>query len=109
LEDNGDARPLERPRYAAQQEMDMMKHGKLCSSALIMVALLFALPGCQKKEGPLEKAGREIDQTVENFGQPKAGPAEKAGQAIDNAMGKTGQQVEKAGDHIQDAAKGDKP
>ncbi|WP_295485177.1 hypothetical protein [Accumulibacter sp.] len=51
-----------------------------------MSALLIALPGCQKQEGPAEKAGKEIDKTVE----------------------KAGQQVEKAGDAIQDAAKGDK-
>lgn len=85
-----------------------MKHGKLVSTVLFMSALLMALPGCQKKEGPLEKAGKEVDQAVENMGQPKEGPVEQAGQAVDNAAEKTGQQIEKAGDSIQDAAKGDK-
>ena len=33
------------------------------------------------------------------------GPAEKAGAAIDNAVDKTGQQIDKAGDKIEDAAK----
>jgi hypothetical protein len=33
------------------------------------------------------------------------GPAEKAGAAIDNAVEKTGQQVDKAGDKIEDAVK----
>jgi hypothetical protein len=51
-----------------------------------MGALLAALSGCQKQEGPAEHAGKEIDKAVE----------------------KAGQQIEKAGDSIQDAAKGDK-
>ncbi len=85
-----------------------MKHAKIVGAALCMGAMLMALPGCQKEEGPLEKAGKEVDQAVEKMGQPKEGPVEQAGQAVDNAMDKTGQQIEKAGDNIQDAAKGDK-
>ena len=68
------------------QEKSEMKHVGSISAALLMSALLIALPGCQKQEGPAEKAGKEIDKTLE----------------------KAGQQVEKAGDAIQDAAKGDK-
>jgi hypothetical protein len=63
-----------------------MKPGKTLSTALIMTALLVALSGCQKQEGPAEKAGRQVDKAVESVGQ----------------------QVEKAGEAIQDAAKGDK-
>jgi hypothetical protein len=48
-----------------------------------VAALLFALPGCERQEGPAERAGREVDKAVE----------------------KTGQQMEKAGERIQDAAK----
>ena len=61
-----------------------MKPGKTLTTALIMTALLAALFGCQKQEGPAEKAGRQVDKAVESVGQ----------------------QVEKAGDAIQDAAKG---
>jgi len=64
----------------------MMKRGKTLSAALIVAALLAAPLGCQKQEGP----------------------AEKAGKAVDNAVDKAGQQIEKAGESIQDAAKGDK-
>jgi hypothetical protein len=63
----------------------MKKFGKTVGTALILGALLGALSGCQKKEGPAEQAGKVVDQTVE----------------------KVGQQVEKAGESIQDAAKGD--
>jgi hypothetical protein len=64
----------------------MMKLGATVSAALVMSALLVALSGCQKQEGPAEHAGKEVDKSVE----------------------KAGQQIEKAGDRIQDAAKGDK-
>jgi hypothetical protein len=63
-----------------------MKPGRTLSTALIITALLAALFGCQKQEGPAEKAGRQVDKAVESVGQ----------------------QIEKAGDAIQDAAKGDK-
>jgi predicted small lipoprotein YifL len=35
----------------------------------------------------------------------KEGPMERAGKSIDNAAAKTGQAIEKTGDKIQDAAK----
>jgi len=63
-----------------------MKLGKIVSTALFVSALLIALSGCQKQEGPAEKAGKEMDKAAE----------------------KVGQQIEKAGEAIQDAAKGDK-
>ncbi len=86
--------------------MKQMKFGQAVSAFLIVSAIFFALPGCQKSEGPLEKAGKEVDQAVEHFGEPKAGPAEQAGQTIDHAAEKTGQQIENVGEHIQGAAKG---
>lgn len=55
--------------------------------AVVTVSVLFAmLSGCQKPEGP----------------------AERAGKAIDNVTEKAGQQLEKAGENIQNAAKSDK-
>lgn len=63
----------------------MMKFGKNIGAALAMCALLAAISGCQK-EGPVEKAGKDVDQAVE----------------------KAGEKMEKAGENIQDAAKGDK-
>lgn len=58
-------------------------------SAVVFVAMgIFALTlaGCQKHEGP----------------------AEKAGKAIDNTLSQAGQQIEKAGENLSDAAKGAK-
>ena len=59
---------------------------KLCKSvmaALVMSAMIAGLFGCQKKEGPLEHAGKQMDKALE----------------------KAGQQVEKAGEKIEDTAR----
>ena len=58
---------------------------KICMSVIAVLAmtlLFMGLSGC-KKEGPAERAGKKIDETVE----------------------KGGQQVEKAGKKIQEEAK----
>ncbi len=68
-----------------QLEKKMNKLMKTAGTALIIGVLFATLSGCQK-EGPAERAGKEVDKTVE----------------------KVGQQIEKAGDSIQDATKGDK-
>lgn len=60
----------------------MMKFGKVVSATVATGFLVAMLAACQK-EGPAERAGKEIDKSVE----------------------KTGQQIEKAGDKIEDAAK----
>ena len=64
----------------------MTSIGKTVVAALAIGALIGALSGCEKKEGPAERAGKEIDKAVD----------------------KVGQQVEKAGEKIQDAASGTK-
>ena len=56
------------------------------TSAITIAALLAVLSGCEKKEGPLEKAGKEVD----------------------NAAATVGQKIENAGEKMQDAAQGDK-
>jgi hypothetical protein len=66
----------------------MMKFGKSAMTAMALSVLMagLSLSGCQKQEGPAERAGKAIDKGVE----------------------KAGQQIEKAGENIQDAAKGAK-
>ena len=61
----------------------MTKLGKILMAAVVMSALIVGLSCCQNKEGPVERAGKQIDKAVE----------------------KAGQQIEKAGDKIEDAAK----
>ena len=62
------------------------KLGKTANAVFSVGILLVLLNGCQKQEGPAERAGKEMD----------------------NATEKVGRKIEKAGDRIQDAAKGDK-
>ena len=61
----------------------MKSLGKSVAATLAMSILVFGLSACEKKEGPAERAGKEIDKTID----------------------KAGQQLEKAGQSIQDAAK----
>ena len=60
-----------------------MKPASSWSALLAIAATTIALAGSQQKEGPAERAGKEIDKAVE----------------------KVGEQVEKAGEKIQDATK----
>ncbi len=62
-----------------------MKLAKTVSTALVLSALLVVLSGCENQEGPAERAGKDIDQATQ----------------------KAGEQMEKAGESIQDAAKGE--
>jgi hypothetical protein len=60
----------------------MMKSNKSVAAAMAAAVLIAGLYGCQK-EGPAERAGKQVDKAVD----------------------KTGKQIEKAGEKIQDAAK----
>lgn len=62
-----------------------MKYGKIVSTVLLTGAMAFVLVACEK-EGPAERAGKEADKAVADVGK----------------------QIEKVGDSIQDAAKGNK-
>ena len=62
-----------------------MKIGKYLAAAIAATGLVAILAGCPQKEGPAEHAGKEVDK----------------------AMDKAGQQIEKAGEKVQDAAKGE--
>jgi hypothetical protein len=66
--------------------MEMIKPAKTLGFAVLISALFVGVYGCEKKEGPVEKAGKEVDK----------------------AAATVGQKIEKAGENIQDAAKGDK-
>ena len=61
----------------------MTKIRNRVTAGLVLTVLIVGLSACQKKEGPAERAGKEIDKSVESAGQ----------------------QLEKAGQQIQDAAK----
>jgi len=60
----------------------MAKIRNIVGTSLIAGILAMGLAACEKKEGPAERAGKEIDKSVE----------------------KVGQSIEKAGQNLQDAA-----
>ena len=60
----------------------MKKFGRSVIAALVLGILAAGVSGC-KKEGPMERTGKEMDKAVE----------------------KTGDKLEKAGDKIKDAVK----
>lgn len=64
------------------QENNMIRIDQYLMRALLAGAVIAALSGCQKEEGPAERAGKAMDKAVESAGQ----------------------QIEKAGEKIQDAA-----
>lgn len=74
----------------------MMKFRTTLGAAVVLTALLAALSGCQKQEGPVERAGQKIDKAVE-----------KTGEKINETKEKVGEKLEKAGENLQDAAKRD--
>jgi hypothetical protein len=63
----------------------MIKLGKSFMAALVMSALISGLSCCQKKEGPAERAGKQIDKTVEKAGQQIEKTAEKIEDAVKDA------------------------
>jgi hypothetical protein len=72
----------------------MKNISKSMVAVLVLGALVGVLAGCQKKEGPAEKAGKSMDKA-----------AETAGQKIDKAVEKTGDKMEKAGEKIKESVK----
>jgi len=71
----------------------MMSLAKNVAAVLVVSALSVWLSGCQK-EGPAERAGKEVDKAVG-----------KAGQEIEKVGEKTGQLLEKTGEKVRDTAK----
>ena len=72
----------------------MTRIGRSIIAALVLGILSAGVFGCQKKEGPAERAGKEIDKA-----------AEKTGQQIEKATDKAGEKLEKAGENVKDAVK----
>ncbi len=62
-----------------------MKRINPLSAAVVAGVLLMALSGCTQQEGPAETAGKKVDKVLDSAGQ----------------------QIEKAGESIQDTAGGD--
>ncbi|MDD2271564.1 MAG: hypothetical protein PHP95_15340 [Desulfuromonadaceae bacterium] len=73
--------------------MNVTKISRNVIAAMVVGLFIAGAYGC-KKEGPMEKAGKGIDNAVE-----------KTGQQLDKAVEKTGEKVEEAGDKIKKSVK----
>ena len=73
-----------------ERRCHMTKISRSVIAALVLGALVAGLSGCQKKEGPAERAGKEIDKAVE-----------KSGKQIDKSVGNVGEKIEKAGEKFR--------
>jgi len=65
---------------------------------MFVLMLSFALAACEK-EGPAEKAGAKIDETVEQMSDSSDDLADEVDEAMDAAQEK----VEEAGDEVEEA------
>ena len=68
----------------------MARYKSLFCTGLIVLAL----GGCES-EGPAERAGKQLDKTVDELTKPM-GPAEQAGEKIDKAVNDADQALEEA-------------
>ena len=72
----------------------MTKISRKVIATLVVGILVAGVSGCQKKEGPMERAGKEIDKA-----------AEKTIKQVDKATEKAGEKIEKTGEKIKDSVK----
>ena len=82
----------------------MKQIANIVGAGLAIGVLLLALAACEKKEGPAERAGKEIDKSIESAGQQ----LEKAGQKIQDAA-KDAKKVEGRGDSAAPSRQGAAP
>jgi hypothetical protein len=76
---------------------------KTLSFAVCAGLLVAVLDGCER-EGPAERAGEQIDKTIEDPSKAE-GPAERAGKQIDKAAKAAGEAMEEAGEKAKEATK----
>jgi hypothetical protein len=62
--------------------------------AVALSAGLVVIGGCERKEGPAERAGKQVGESVG-----------KAGKSVDDAVDTAGKKIERAGEKIQDASR----
>ena len=77
--------------------MQIFKKIMILFSMLVFLAV--AGVGCSNEEGPAEKAGKSIDQTLQQAGEAVEGAKEEAAEMLEEA----GDKVEEAGDKVEEA------
>lgn len=67
---------------------------KRLAFTMMLLTLVFGAPGCERNQGPMEKAGEKIDEAVDEITHPNEGPIEKAGRKLDEAVDDVKEKVE---------------
>ena len=70
----------------------------VCAGSLVVM-----LGGCER-EGPAERAGKELDKAMEEPSKAE-GPAERMGKQVDKAVEATGEAMKEAGEKVREATK----
>jgi hypothetical protein len=71
---------------------------------LLVTALSSLVLGCHRDrdaEGPMERAGKHVDNAAQKTGKALGKAAEKTGQAAEKAAHKTGEALEKTGQKLK--------
>jgi ABC-type Na+ efflux pump permease subunit len=70
-------------------------------SVMVVLVFVVAVSGCQKEEGPMEKAGKKVDEGI----QATTDAAKKAGEKVSEGAEKTKEAVKDAAEKVEDKAK----
>ncbi len=70
-------------------------------SVIVVLVFVVAVSGCQKEEGPMEKAGKKVDEGI----QATTDAAKKAGEKVSEGAEKTKEAVKDAAEKVEDKAK----
>jgi hypothetical protein len=67
--------------------------------AITALCVVMSVAGCEK-EGPAERAGKKIDESVQRAGDD----LERAGEKLDDAVREAGEKLEETGEKLQEKA-----
>ena len=70
-------------------------------SVMVVLVFVVAVSGCQKEEGPMEKAGKKVDEGI----QATTDAAKKAGEKVSEGAEKTKEAVKDVAEKVEDKAK----
>lgn len=65
---------------------------------LLLALAVLALAGACREEGAIEKAGKKIDETIDDLTHPNEGPVEELGRKADEALDDVKEALEGKGD-----------
>ena len=80
--------------------MKLMKHMVLMLFAIFLLTMMVA---CQEKDGPAEKVGEKIDQTIEKAGEKMEEAGDKIEEAGDKVKKETQNNLSFSADNISES------